>query len=608
MLRINLSTNHISAENLPEQVLRKYIGGRALGAWLLAREVSPGINPLSAENKLLFMTGPLTGTMVNAANRYLVVTKSPQTGLFLDSYAGGFFGPELKFAGYDILIIEGVAKTPAYVWIHNDRVEIRDAGRLWGRLTWEAEEELKKEVGEREARVAVIGPAGENLSGLAMIQNDYHHQCGRGGAGAVMGSKKLKAVVVRGTRGIATADPRALVKFFLTDVKNRLEKQGSAKQILEDRMRYGTPLTMNITNPLGILPVENFTRGYSDDAAKIDGHAIREKVVVADKACYGCYIPCLKFSRVREGPLAGARVGGPEYETNALFGSNLGVYYPEALVDANMLCDQLGLDTIGAGNVLGFAIECFQRGIITTQDTGGLELKFGDYGTAALLVEKIAYRKDIGNVLADGVLRAAKVFGGNSEDFAMHGRGLEFPGYRPGINSPGMALAYAVTERGACHRRGLPAMAEHKLKPFSTEGRAKLFKAMYDERIPAHCGVCCDIATRRLGLDYGDFAAIYSWVTGWDVTASEMALLAERSAALAVLYNLREGCSMKAAGLPKRIFGEETGGPGRGLKITPLMVEEMMQEYFRLRGWDENGIPSGQTLEKLGIEDIGQNF
>ena len=346
ILKINLSNGKVSKKPL-EKRLTEFLGGRCLAAKILFHELLPHIDPLGPENKLIFGTGPLTGAGVPSGNRYLIATKSPQTGFFLDTYAGGHFGPEIKYAGYDFIIIEGIAKEPSYLAIDDDTVEIKRCPSIWGLDCREAEKALKEEFGDETARVAVIGPAGEHLVNFSLISNDYFHQCGRGGAGAVMGSKKLKGIIIRGDKGIKLADPDGLLKYLEGELDWKL-KEGPSADLVKN-IKYHTPGTVEICQELGLLPTYNFRQGLFEKASEIGGHAMREKIVMADKACYSCNTPCNKFSVLNKEVYRNSKIGGPEYETIALLGSNLGLDDIEDIAYANILCDKLGLDTISTG-------------------------------------------------------------------------------------------------------------------------------------------------------------------------------------------------------------------------------------------------------------------
>ncbi|HCC33089.1 MAG TPA: aldehyde ferredoxin oxidoreductase, partial [Clostridiales bacterium] len=563
VLRVHLTQRRVQREKLEESAARRFIGGRGLGGYYLWKEVGPQVAPLSPENKIFLCVGPVTSSPVPGANRYVIVTRSPQTGLYLDSYGGGHFGPELKFAGYDMVVLEGKALNPVYLWVDDDRVEIRDATHLWGKDTWDTEEAVLREVGDSSAKVCVIGPAGERLSNLAIVQNEYYHQAGRGGAGAVFGSKNVKAIAVRGRRGVKIADAKRLIEYLISDVAPAFESGGGKLGAVADRMKFGTPLTLNITHSVGILPTRNFQDGQFSRYQEIDSLAFRPKVVVNDKGCFACNLCCAKFSRNRVGPYEGEVIGGPEYETLAMFGSNLGIDSLEYIVHANALCDRLGVDTVGTGNIIGWVMECFEKGILNEKDIG-FAARFGDQEASDRLIRMIANREGIGDLLANGVRVAAHEIGRGSEEFAMEVKGLEFPAYRPGPCSPGFALAYLIADRGGCHRRAWPAIAEQELPQFSHEGRARLVKYLYDQRVPWHCALCCDIAVVVPNLGHKDAAAMFSSVIGWDLTADDMGILAERVASLLQACNIRFGLTRESCKLPSRSYRQDADAPGAG--------------------------------------------
>ena len=606
VLRLDLSAKKISAEETDWEIARLFIGGRGYAARVLYNELSPGVDPLGPQNKVILGTGPITGTPVSGASRAVLVTKSPETNLFLDSYSGGFFPAETKFAGYDFIILEGKAERPSYIQIQDEKVEIKDAAHLWGKSTYESANLLKKESGDEKSCVAVIGPAGERLSNLAMVENDFSHEFGRGGAGAVFGSKNLKGIVVQGARAVKVAHPEVLWRYLMEVVQSKVRARLD-KGVLPDRMKYGTPLTLSFTNAAGILPTRNFRFGEFEDATKIDCHEFRERVI-ADTACYGCTIGCTKHTRSKTEAFAGITIGGPEYETMGMFGSNLAVNDFDKIIYANLLCDDLGLDTIGAGNVIGWAIECYERGILSRKDLNGLDLRFGNFEAIVQMIRMIAFREGIGDLLAQGVKKAAEAVGKGSETFSMHTKGLEYPAYRPGPRSPGFGLAYAIVERGACHRRAWPVLAEQELEPYTTRGRAQLIKNLYDQRIPWHCACTCDMAVLLPGLDHQDAANLLSAITGWDYSVEEMQNLCERVASLIRVFNIREGTSRKDDTLAARSFQPDERGPAKGKALTPAMLDAMLDEYYALREWTKEGVPQEENLEKLGLGDVAHEL
>ena len=595
ILRVDLTERRISTEKLDAEIAKKFIGGKGLGAKILYDSLKLGTDPLSPENILIFASGPLTATLAPTSARWAVVTKSPLTNIFLDCQVGGYFGAAMKLAGFDCIIMEGKADSPVYLWVHDGNAEILNAGDLWGKGCFETENTLKKRLGES-AHVASIGPAGENLVRYACISVDKYRQAGRGGAGAVMGSKNLKAVAVRSASyKIEYADPEG----FREAAKKAL-KVIRENSFIPLRRKYGTPIWVAPVNKAALLPTRNFRTGVFEKAKNISGETMRDKIVVKDGTCYNCIIQCWKYTHVESGKYKVDELAGPEYESIALLGSDCGVGSIEAVAHASMLCDDLGLDTISTGNSIAFAMECYERGLLTADDTDGLELKFGNADAEIEMVKKIAYRKGLGNLLAEGVRRASKKIGDGSERFAMHVKGLEIPGYDP-RGAFGMALAYATSDRGACHQRAWTVRAEieGKLEPrFSTKGRARFVKETQDERAMCFSLVLCDFAP----LEVKHFVELLNKATGFNFTVEDYLKTGERIWNLTRLFNVREGITRKDDTLPPRFMEEPLPeGVTKGQVVTKEMLDEMLDEYYALRGWDKNGVPTEEKLKELGL-------
>ena len=595
ILRVDLTERRISTEKLDAEIAKKFIGGKGLGAKILYDSLKLGTDPLSPENILIFASGPLTATLAPTSARWAVVTKSPLTNIFLDCQVGGYFGAAMKLAGFDCIIMEGKADSPVYLWVHDGNAEILNAGDLWGKGCFETENTLKKRLGES-AHVASIGPAGENLVRYACISVDKYRQAGRGGAGAVMGSKNLKAVAVRSASyKIEYADPEG----FREAAKKAL-KVIRENSFIPLRRKYGTPVWVAPVNKAALLPTRNFRTGVFEKAENISGETMRDKIVVKDGTCYNCIIQCWKYTHVESGKYKVDELAGPEYESIALLGSDCGVGSIEAVAHASMLCDDLGLDTISTGNSIAFAMECYERGLLTAEDTDGLELKFGNADAEIEMVKKIAYRKGLGNLLAEGVRRASKKIGDGSERFAMHVKGLEIPGYDP-RGAFGMALAYATSDRGACHQRAWTVRAEieGKLEPrFSTKGRARFVKETQDERAMCFSLVLCDFAP----LEVKHFVELLNKATGFNFTVEDYLKTGERIWNLTRLFNVREGITRKDDTLPPRFMEEPLPeGTTKGQVVTKEMLDEMLDEYYALRGWDKNGVPTEEKLKELGL-------
>lgn len=594
ILRVNLSTAKIKTEPLDSLPVRDFIGGKGIGAWILYNEVRPRIDPLSPSNKLILATGPLTG-LGPAMAKYAVVTKSPLSNTFLDTLSGGYFGPELKFAGYDIVVIEGRAAKLVYLRINDGSVELKDATHLSGIDTFETEKVVRDELGDRKAKVASIGPAGENGVRFACISNDFGRQAGRGGAGAVMGSKNLKAIAVRGTGDISVAQPDAYKKAleeFLTTIRTSQESK--------TRTRYGTWGSVEFSNELGLLPTMNFQTTFFGKARNIEAEAIRSKIFAKNKGCYRCPIGCGKICEIKEGPYAGTVIEGPEYETIGLLGSNCGVDSIEVIAKANELCDRFGMDTISAGNVIGFSMECYERGVLTKDDTGGIELAFGNSDAILQTLPKIAHREAIGNILANGVKRAAEKIGKGAESFAVHTKGLEYPAWDP-RGAVGMALSYATSDIGAAHTRAWTISTETKqMDRFSIKGKAELVKKIQDPRSVIHSLLLCTISP----FGFSDGVKMFSAVTGMDVSENQLVKIGERIFNLTKAFNVREGFARKDDSLPKRLLEPVLTGPIEGHYIEPRSFEKMLDEYYDLREWDSEGKPTREKLVELGLRDV----
>lgn len=588
ILEVNLTSRETKTYSPKEEYLTKFLGGKGLGARILLDELEPDADPLGPENPLIFATGPLTGTRAPASGRFCVVTKSPATGLFLDSQVGGFFGPEMKFAGYDLIIVKGKASEPVYLLIENDKVTINDASKLVGKGIFETEDTLKKR--HPGVRVGSIGPAGENLVKFACVGFDLYRQAGRGGVGCVMGSKNLKAIAVKGSRKIKYADEvkfRNLVKDAQASIRSN--------KVTSLRTKYGTPVWVNPMNEAGLLPTRNFTSGSFEKAEEISGETMREKIWIKNKSCFGCPIACGKFTEVKEGEYKGTEVEGPEYETLALIGANCEIGSLEAIAKINEMCDNLGLDTISTGNVLAFAMECHERGVIKE------DLEFGNAETAIEMIKRIAHRKGFGDLLAEGVRESSRELGQNTQGFAMHVKGLEVPGYDP-RGAWGMALAYATSDRGACHQRAwtVTEEIEGKVSPrYSTKGRAKLVKNKQDERSCCYSLVLCDFAPFKAKL----FVQMLNAATGFNYAEDEYLETGERIWNLTRVINVREGVTRKDDTLPARFLSEALE-KGNETIITSRNFDIMLDKYYQLRGWSNDGIPTDERLKELGLGKV----
>ena len=575
-------------KNLDESNVRKFVGGKGLGAKILYDNLEKNVDPLSPENIIVFATGPLTGTLAPSSARWCVVTKSPLTNIFLDSQVGGSFGIKMKRAGYDFIIIRGKSSSPVYLNVTDANCEIIDAKDLWGKGCFYTEKTLKKESGKN-ASIISIGNAGELLVKYACASTDLYRQAGRGGVGAVMGSKNLKAVAVSGNKKIEYAKPEV----FRETVK-KFFKKVQTDSFTPLRSRYGTPVWVKPVNEGGLLPTRNFQKGVFEHADKLSGEKMKETIVVKDESCPGCPIKCWKHSKSENNH--SFEVVGPEYETIALIGSNNMIKSIKTIAYANMLCDDFGLDTISTGDVIAFASELSEKGLIKEN------IGFGDEEKLIELIKKIGKREDIGDLLAEGVKRVSEKIGG--KDFAMHVKGMEIPGYDP-RGAFGMALAYATSDRGACHQRAWTVRAELNgdLPPsYSPEGRAEFVKNAQDSNAMLFSLVLCDF----MPLDARDYIELLNSATGFDFTEEEYMKTGERIWNLTRMFNVREGITRKDDNLPPRFMNESLpDGPAKGQKITKETLDRMLNEYYNLRGWDENGIPRKEKLDGLWLGEMG---
>ena len=597
LLKLDMTNHTTDVVHIPEEDIINFIGGRALGAKVLYDMNPTGVDPLSPENNLFVLTGPLTGTIVPNSCKYVVITKSPLTGAYLDSYSSGYLAPELKFSGWDGLMVTGRSEKPVYVYIRDDKVEFRDAAHIWGKGTIDTEEAIIKETDEQ-AGLMVIGPAGERMALVSSINSDHYRQAARGGGAAVMGSKNLKGIAVLGSGHMEPYDRvRIREKYMDSLAKLAVNKTGQA------RKKYGTPLTMNITNEAGMLPTRNFQRSQEPEAIdQIDGEGC-EKMTIKTRGCWGCMIACSKITKAADGPYKDTIVEGPEYETVGLLGSNLGLNNLPAVIACNALCDDIGIDTIAAGVVTSFVMECFEKGLLTEEEIGVKDPIFGNSEAALEIMRKMALREGFGEYMSRGVKRLAEHVGKGSEVFAMHVKGMEFPAYDPRAGYAA-CLGYAVCPRGACHRRCWPPALEvlGGAPRFTTENKAKMVQNLYNENMILHTILVCDFPSKFCDAKMYDYAEFLTAVTGHTFVEQDFYDMAERGETLIRCFNNREGLTRADDNLPRRITEEPTpDGPGKGKQFTLEDLDFMLDEYYAHRGWDKNGVPLPETLEKYGL-------
>lgn len=598
ILRVDLTSRKVSKEPLPQWLVDEYVGGRGFVARIILDEVPPGTDPLGPGNKLVMAAGPLTGLPLPGTGRTHFAILSPATGGYGDSNMGGHFGPELKYAGYDVLIVEGRAEKPSYLFIDDGRVEIRAAEELWGLGAFRTEERLKAEVGE-EFKVAVIGPAGENLVKFAAIAHDYGRQAGRTGVGAVMGSKNLKAIAVRGTGAVPLAQPRKLLEISHRVYRDISQRPGSAAWT-----EYGTAGIVPWANGQGVMPTRNFQGGWFDRADQIDGKALREKIFVNHKGCMGCPIPCGKYSRVT---LNGNYhyVEGPEYETLSLVGTNCAVDSIEGVAYLNWLLDDLGLDSISGGSLMAFTAECFERGILDEERLGG-PVHFGDVNSLGRIAQMIAYRQGIGDLLAEGVRTAARSIGPAAEKLAIQIKGLEVSGYEP-RSTPAMLLAYMTCDIGAHHNRSWAVTWDFALGRMEVKGKAdKVIDQQHVRPTFDTLGVC-RLHWVEVGFELENYPEMLEAVTGRARTWDELKLVGERvwNTTRAIFLLHVPGFGRKDDMPPERFYTEKLpDGPGKGMGVTLDQVEALLDDYYAQRGWDRNGVPTAGKLEQVGLAPL----
>ncbi len=592
VLRVDLTEGRITTEDLDMDRARAFLGGRGLATSYLYKEVPADVDPLSPENKLIFVTGPLTGTTAPTGGRYMVVTKGPLTGTVACSNSGGFFGPELKKAGYDMIIIEGKSAKPVYLLVTEDAQELRDASELWGADTHTTTDRLLQETGLKRARVACIGPAGEKLVKVACIINDKHRAAGRTGVGAVMGSKNLKAIVAHGSAKVEPASGD-----FRDVVKTKVEKIKADPVTGEGLPKLGTKVLDNIINANGLYPTRNFQTGVFPATNEVCGEALVEKgYLVRNSACFACPIGC---GRVVELP-NGLKGEGPEYETGWAFGANCGVSDLIAVTEANFLCNELGLDTISAGATIACLMELYERGLVPDEDLGkGPRPVFGSGEAIVYYTRQMALREGIGDKLAEGSLRLATAYG--HPEYAMVVKGQEMPAYDP-RGAQGHGLGYATSNRGGCHVRcymispeilGVP----QKLDPQTTEGKAEWVKTFQDlTAVIDSSGLCLFTS---FALDAQDYCDLINAATGYGLSVDEMMQIGERVWNLERMFNLKAGIDPSQDTLPKRLLAEAMPeGPNQGAVVK---LEEMLPAYYQVRGWTDKGEPTGEKLQALGL-------
>ena len=623
ILHVNLTTSEITVEEPEEQFYRTYMGGSAMGMHYVLKETPAGVEPLSPDNVLALCTGVVTGTPISGQSRLSSVAKSPLTGCIGDAQGGGFFPAEMKFSGFDAVIIKGKSPKPVYLWMHHGEAELRDAGHLWGMTTGDAEDKLKEELEDKRIEVLQIGPAGENLVRFAALISMSNRANGRTGMGAVMGSKNLKAVVVRGKQKPTIANPEKFKELQKLG-KTNLEPTG-----MDDFGKYGTPDVTRPHNKSGGLPTYNFNSGTFEKHAEINGktlydshlrgHERDEQNRFGRDTCFSCSIKCKRVSQIDEGPYkTEAKYGGPEYETLATFGSYCGISNMDAIIHANALCNMYGMDTISCGATISWAMECWAEGKLTSKDTGGIELKYGSAEAMVKMTEMIAKREGFGKILAEGSQKAAEIIGRGTEDYLITSKGQEAPAHMPQVKRS-LSVIYAANPFGADHESSehdpaYKAYPERMEQIGLTNPQEKLALneemmrfAMVTQHLSSavdSLSVCAFIFGASFQLyDANQLVEVVNAVTGWDTDITEILAVGERRLNMLRAFNSREGIGRESDTLPKKMFKRPLeGGRSDGYVLDEKEWEAALEDYYRLCDWNvETGHPSLKKMESLGL-------
>jgi aldehyde:ferredoxin oxidoreductase len=608
ILRVNLTSGTISTDELNPQWARETLGGAGLATRYLFELTPRGVDPLGPENVLIFMAGALTGTPSASASRYSVVSKSPQTGLWGQANSGGFFGPALKWSGFDGVIFEGISPTPVYLSIMNGKAELRIATHLWGMTVPECNDHLQSELGSG-VTVACIGPAGEKLVRYAAIMNNKNRAAGRTGMGAVMGSKRLKAIACSGNRHIDLYDA---AEFNRVTQRQREFMDESIMKIAFDA--FGTNMIADMVNVRGGYPTNNWQKATFDQIENVNAQSMTDQVLVEGVRCYACPVACGRGTEIRQGKWQGAHGEGPEYETVDTLGAMCGVDDLNAITYANYLCNEYGIDTISTGATIAFAMECYQKGILTPEQTGGLALQFGDADLVVSLVEKIGKREGIGDLLAEGTRRMAEILGKDSEHFAMHVKGLELPAYDPRAAKI-TGLGYVTANRGGDHMNGYIQAPTFIDMPFLIVDDSTIKDPFVVD--PQEARVLIDMENALSVLDAlggckfmavlvspGEIIDLVRAATGWDFDLAEFRKCGERLQTMSRVYCVREGLRREHDILPARLMGDPLpDGPAQGMVLDRASLEKMKDAYYQIRGWDvATGIPTPARLHELDLD------
>ncbi len=599
ILIINLTTSEVKVEELSPAFLKGYLGGVGLAARLLYQYLPPGTDAFSPDNPLVFAASALGGTFIPTSSKHAVATKSPLTGLIGDSLSSSYWSLALKRTGFDAIIVTGAAASPTYLFIDNEIVHFKKAEHLWGKGSPETESSIRSEIGDSRVRVASIGPGGENLVRYACITNDINRQAGRTGTGAVMGSKKLKAIALRGTQPIQVHNLEEVERISLDLIQ---KTQGPAT---EKYRVLGTPANIMVLNYLSALPTRNFQQSSFEKAENISGERLAEHYLAKTMSCATCPVACGHIYTAKDGDYAGVQ-WELDYESLYALGPLCGVDNVPGILKAAELCDYYGTDTISTGSCVAWAMECYEKGLLTKEDTEGIELTFGNDKALVEVIEKIGSRSGIGDLLADGVRLASSRLKQDSERWAMHSKGLEIPGYDPRAMKT-LALGFAVGLRGACHNRS-PAYEvdmSGQVDRFKDEpGRGPLVKEQEDFAAVLDSLVICKFIRKCFGDFYSEAAYLYSQTTGIEMTPSELKAAGERINNIKKAFNIRQGWKRGDDWLPPRLFSDPvTDGEGKGTVISEEGFSLMIGDYYQARGWTAEGLIPEDKLRTLELDD-----
>ena len=611
ILRINLSKEKTSIEPLEEIFYRRYFGGRGLISYTLLNELAPKIDPLGPENKLIFACGPVTGAPVSGSGRNSVGAKSPLTGAYGEAEAGGYWGAELKRAGFDAIIVEGKASNPVYLRIQDNTVEIIEASHLWGLEIKKAQETLRKDLGDKTVKVAQIGPGGEKLVRYASVVNDLNHVAGRCGMGAVMGSKNLKAVAVKGNANVPVRKPKRLKKLAQWMIKN-------VDNVAHTLHTYGTGAEMDAGEEIGNLPINNFRDGEFLEVDSISAETLKNTVSVGMGTCFACAVACKKEVKITKPWIVDPEYGGPEYESLASLGSNCGISDLKAVCKANELCQKYAIDTISTGVTISFAMECFENGLLNKKDTGDIDLNFGNAESMLTMIELIGEKQGLGKLLAEGTKRASEKIGNGAKQFAVHVKGQEVPMHDPRLKR-GEALGYAISPTGADHVHNIHDTFLYPKLPNSYNSLGVLEAVPVEDFGPKKVRLYKIVGEWRTLNNFLVMCLFTPWsviqkveiircVTGWNTTAFELMNVVERGNTLARIFNLREGFTEKDDWLPPRFFLPKTSGALSQTSVNPKDLQKAKLLYYDMMGWTEQGIPKQSALDQLDIGWAGDKI